>query len=58
MCLMALDKADAVPVDTHVWRMAREHYGAAPGARSLTARVHQEIGEGPKTALSTPQPQP
>lgn len=55
---MALDKAEAVPVDTHVWRMARQHYGAAPGARSLTARVHQEIGEGPKTALSTPQPRP
>lgn len=55
---MALDKSEAVPVDTHVWRMARQHYGAAPGARSLTARVHQEIGEGPKTALSTLQPRP
>ncbi|XP_068551081.1 N-glycosylase/DNA lyase isoform X2 [Anas acuta] len=45
VCLMALDKAEAVPVDTHVWRMARQHYGAVPGARSLTARVHQEIGD-------------
>lgn len=45
VCLMALDKAEAVPVDTHVWRMARRHYGAAEGARSLTARVHQEIGD-------------
>ena len=46
MCLMALDKAEAVPVDTHVWNIARQRYGAALGARSLTARVHQEIGEG------------
>lgn len=46
VCLMALDKAEAVPVDTHVWNIARQRYGAALGARSLTARVHQEIGEG------------
>ncbi|NXK56911.1 OGG1 lyase, partial [Chauna torquata] len=45
VCLMALDKAEAVPVDTHVWRIARQRYGAVLGARSLTARVHQEIGD-------------
>ncbi|XP_042679417.1 N-glycosylase/DNA lyase isoform X1 [Centrocercus urophasianus] len=45
VCLMALDKAEAVPVDTHVWNIARQRYGAALGARSLTARVHQEIGD-------------
>ncbi|XP_072203646.1 N-glycosylase/DNA lyase [Excalfactoria chinensis] len=45
VCLMALDKAEAVPVDTHVWRIARQRYGAALGARSLTARVYQEIGD-------------
>lgn len=45
VCLMALDKAEAVPVDTHVWHIARQRYGAALGARSLTARVHQEIGD-------------
>ncbi|XP_015148629.2 N-glycosylase/DNA lyase isoform X2 [Gallus gallus] len=38
-------KAEAVPVDTHVWHIARQRYGAALGARSLTARVHQEIGD-------------
>lgn len=43
---MALDKAEAVPVDTHVWRIARLRYGAALGGRSLTPRAHQEIGEG------------
>ncbi|XP_062441325.1 N-glycosylase/DNA lyase isoform X2 [Rhea pennata] len=44
VCLMALDKAEAVPVDTHVWQIARQRYGAALRARSLTARVHDEIG--------------
>lgn len=47
VCLMALDKAEAVPVDTHVWQIARQHYGTAlgAGARSLTPRVHEEIGD-------------
>ncbi|XP_068763178.1 N-glycosylase/DNA lyase isoform X2 [Struthio camelus] len=47
VCLMALDKAEAVPVDTHVWQIARQHYGPALGAsaKSLTARVHEEIGD-------------
>ncbi|XP_009904240.2 N-glycosylase/DNA lyase [Dryobates pubescens] len=44
VCLMALDKAEAVPVDTHVWRIARQRYGAVLGGRSLTPRAHQEIG--------------
>ncbi|KGL97163.1 N-glycosylase/DNA lyase, partial [Charadrius vociferus] len=45
VCLMALDKAEAVPVDTHVWRIARQRYGAALSGRSLTPRAHQEIGD-------------
>ncbi|NXN35590.1 OGG1 lyase, partial [Rhinoptilus africanus] len=45
VCLMALDKAEAVPVDTHVWRIARQRYGATLGGRSLTPRAHQEIGD-------------
>ncbi|GAB0194494.1 N-glycosylase/DNA lyase isoform X1 [Grus americana] len=45
VCLMALDKAEAVPVDTHIWRIARERYGAVLGGRSLTPRAHQEIGD-------------
>ncbi|XP_074770164.1 N-glycosylase/DNA lyase isoform X5 [Athene noctua] len=66
VCLMALDKAEAVPVDTHVWRIARERYGAALGGRSLTPRAHQEIGDffrglwGPRAgwaqAVSIPLP--
>lgn len=46
VCLLALDKAEAVPVDTHVWRIARQRYGAAVGGRSLTPRAYQQIGEG------------
>ncbi|NXK03047.1 OGG1 lyase, partial [Herpetotheres cachinnans] len=45
VCLMALDKAEAVPVDTHVWRIARQRYGMALGGRSLSPRAHQEIGK-------------
>ncbi|NXS58518.1 OGG1 lyase, partial [Brachypteracias leptosomus] len=46
VCLMSLDKAEAVPVDTHVWRIARQRYGAVlGGGKSLTPRAHQEIGD-------------
>ncbi|NWR75155.1 OGG1 lyase, partial [Centropus unirufus] len=45
VCLMALDKTEAVPVDTHVWRIARQRYGTALGGKSLTPRAHQEIGD-------------
>lgn len=55
MCLMALDKAEAVPVDTHVWRIAQQRYGAVLGGRSLTPRAHQEIGEGPALMRDPPR---
>lgn len=44
---MALDKAEAVPVDTHIWQVAKRYYGQelGMGARSVTERVHREIGE-------------
>ncbi|XP_059571967.1 N-glycosylase/DNA lyase isoform X2 [Alligator mississippiensis] len=47
VCLMALDKPEAVPVDTHVWQVARQRYGLEPGAaaRSLTPRVYRETGD-------------
>ncbi|XP_067396736.1 N-glycosylase/DNA lyase [Emydura macquarii macquarii] len=47
VCLMALDKAEAVPVDTHVWQIARRDYGQqlGSGAKSLTRRVHTELGD-------------
>ncbi|NXR68490.1 OGG1 lyase, partial [Rhadina sibilatrix] len=45
VCLLSLDKAEAVPVDTHVWHIARERYGVALGGKSLTPRAYQEIGD-------------
>ncbi|XP_034962785.1 N-glycosylase/DNA lyase [Zootoca vivipara] len=46
VCLMSLDKAEAVPVDTHIWQVAKRYYGQelGMGARSVTERVHREIG--------------
>ncbi|XP_038264647.1 N-glycosylase/DNA lyase [Dermochelys coriacea] len=47
VCLMALDKAEAVPVDTHIWQIARRDYGLelGSGAQSVTMRVHSELGD-------------
>ncbi|NXA06214.1 OGG1 lyase, partial [Sapayoa aenigma] len=45
VCLLSLDKAEAVPVDTHVWHITRQRYGMALGGRSLTPRTYQEIGD-------------
>ncbi|XP_033373331.1 N-glycosylase/DNA lyase isoform X2 [Parus major] len=66
VCLLSLDKAEAVPVDTHVWHIARQRYGVALGSKSLTPRAYQEIGDffrglwGPRAgwaqAVSTPVP--
>ena len=26
ICLFSLDKQEAIPVDTHVWQLAKQHY--------------------------------
>ncbi|KAG7267373.1 hypothetical protein CRUP_030027 [Coryphaenoides rupestris] len=46
-CLMSLDKADAVPVDTHVWQIAKRDYKCAAGSaqKTLTDKVHRDIGQ-------------
>ncbi|XP_030064030.1 N-glycosylase/DNA lyase isoform X2 [Microcaecilia unicolor] len=46
VCLMALDKPGAVPVDTHVWQIAKRDYlpHLGSGNKSLTERVYKEIG--------------
>ena len=41
---MSLDKAEAIPVDTHVWTIATEYMPHLKG-KSLTAKKYQEIGE-------------
>ncbi|KAK6303765.1 hypothetical protein J4Q44_G00262190 [Coregonus suidteri] len=47
VCLMSLDKACVVPVDTHVWQIAKRDYSCAAGngQKSLTDKVHREIGD-------------
>ncbi|XP_074140110.1 N-glycosylase/DNA lyase isoform X2 [Sminthopsis crassicaudata] len=48
VCLMALDKPQAVPVDVHVWQIACRDYGwqpASPGQRSLSQKAGKELGD-------------
>ncbi|XP_012694187.1 N-glycosylase/DNA lyase isoform X2 [Clupea harengus] len=47
VCLMCLDKLGAVPVDTHVWQIAKRDYGCSSGngQKTLTDKVHREIGD-------------
>ncbi|KAJ8265152.1 hypothetical protein COCON_G00142510 [Conger conger] len=46
VCLMSLDKAQAVPVDTHVWQIAQRDYRCTvgKGLKSLTDKVYRDIG--------------
>jgi 3-methyladenine DNA glycosylase/8-oxoguanine DNA glycosylase len=46
VALFALDKHDAIPVDTHVWQLAVRHYTPhLRGAKSLTKKVQAEVQE-------------
>ncbi|XP_031810615.1 N-glycosylase/DNA lyase isoform X2 [Sarcophilus harrisii] len=48
VCLMALDKPQAVPVDVHVWQIARRDYGwqpASEGRRGLSQKASTELGD-------------
>ncbi|XP_078111422.1 N-glycosylase/DNA lyase [Sander vitreus] len=47
VCLMSLDKAEAVPIDTHVWQIAKRDYNYASGngQKSITAKLHRDIGD-------------
>lgn len=44
VCLFSLDKPQAVPVDTHVWQIARRDYLPELQARSLTERTYWQVG--------------
>ncbi|XP_068599772.1 N-glycosylase/DNA lyase-like [Brachionichthys hirsutus] len=46
VCLMSLDKTDAVPIDTHVWQIAKRDYkyAAGNGQKTITDKLHREIG--------------
>lgn len=45
VCLFSLDKHGAIPVDTHVWQIARRDYGLFPQAKSITPSVYTGIGD-------------
>ena len=43
VCLMALDFDCAVPVDTHVWRLAQALFGIKIPTKSLTAKTYAHV---------------
>ncbi|XP_008287738.1 N-glycosylase/DNA lyase [Stegastes partitus] len=47
VCLMSLDKSEAVPIDTHVWQIAKRDYkyAAGSGQKSITDKLHRDIGD-------------
>jgi len=47
VCLMSLDKTEAVPVDTHVWQIAQRDYkfGKGGGTKTLTKTLYDAIGD-------------
>ncbi|RPB22372.1 hypothetical protein L211DRAFT_746788, partial [Terfezia boudieri ATCC MYA-4762] len=46
VCLMSMDKAEAVPVDTHVWQIAIRDYKFGKGnLKSLTPATYWAIGD-------------
>ena len=42
-CLFSLDKHDAIPVDTHVWQLAVEHYCRELEGKSLTPKIMDAV---------------
>ncbi len=45
VCLFSLDKDDAIPVDTHIWRMACAWYAPDLAGRSLTPAAYARVGD-------------
>ncbi|XP_025128814.2 N-glycosylase/DNA lyase isoform X3 [Bubalus bubalis] len=58
ICLMALDKPQAVPVDVHVWQIAQRDYSWRPTtsqAKGPSPQANKELGTQSKSSLcSTP----
>ncbi|KAF7724423.1 8-oxoguanine glycosylase ogg1 [Apophysomyces ossiformis] len=46
VCLMSLDHAEAIPVDTHVWQIALRDYGFSKKQqnKTLTSKLYDEVG--------------
>lgn len=46
VCLMSLDKHEAVPVDTHLWQITTKHYMPhLVKTKTLTDKVYKQIGK-------------
>ena len=46
VCLMSLDKHEAIPVDTHVWQLAaRDYMPQLKNYKSLTDKLYNQIGK-------------
>lgn len=48
IALMSLDQLGAVPIDTHIWRIARERYGFAVSAnatKTMNDKIYRAIGD-------------
>ncbi|GBB87120.1 hypothetical protein RclHR1_13570010 [Rhizophagus clarus] len=49
VCLMSLNKHNAIPVDTHVWQIAQKKYGFSVKTKeksnSLTSRNYEAVGD-------------
>ena len=43
VCLFSLDKDEAVPVDTHIWAVAKEIFGLEIPTRTLTPATYERI---------------
>ena len=43
---MSLDKSEAVPIDTHVWQIAKRDYKFVSniGQKTITEKLHRDIG--------------
>lgn len=50
---MALDKPQAVPVDTHILQLAVQHYGIKMKSKSLSLKMYSQIGNTDIKSLST-----
>lgn len=52
MCLMGMDKLEAVPVDTHVWQLTLRDYRkcGVSSAKSLSDTIYKQIGKINKIA--------
>jgi len=44
VCLYALDKLDAVPIDTHMWTLAQQ-YSPAFQSKNLSPKLYDQIGD-------------